>query len=276
MKKYLLAAASIFLVTSLSVFAAGGGGGGGGVSTPTPTPDPVPTIVTTPEPASCAQGPWACAEWNSCQMNGHQTRTCALNLDCKAAATTPKPAEDQVCSGLKCGQLSTLKERVQCRLELKPAELKTEFDILYFPEYCKVEETEEEQKECIALYKAFKPCWDMPMGAKRLKCGMKVSGIKKTPESDRIKCNKQKGDAKKSCQEEVKESTEHYILFQMYEYSMRAENMLKKQQAVISEVTDFDVFVEETKQKVEKTNSTTTWKKLLKEVKNKFAILMSE
>lgn len=122
-------------------------------------------------------------------MDGRQRRTCSLANEC-SAVETPKPAEIQICPGLKCGQLPGLKARVQCRLGLKPEELKTEFSILYFPEYCKVEESEEEKMECIGLYQAFQPCWALSIGNERLACGMKVSGIKKSPKNDRAQCLK--------------------------------------------------------------------------------------
>ncbi len=274
MKKYLLAVCASFFLISLSVFAAGGGGGGGGGGG-TSSPDPVPVqetiapVVTAPAATTCIEDTWTCNQWSPCQQDGRQSRTCTLAQEC-TAAETPKPAETQICPGLKCGQLATLKERVQCRLELKPKELQTEFSILYFPEYCKVEESTEKQMECIGLYQAFKPCWALPISPERLTCGKKVSGISVSPENDRAQCLRKKSSSQSACLKEVKVSAENYMLFQMYEYEFRAEDQLKKSQATLLKVAEFDVFVEKIKREVDKSEDTKVWKNLLQKIQKKF------
>lgn len=71
------------LLMPLLVFAAGGGGGGGGGSVP---PPPV-----------CDADAWSCSPWEECQLNGTQSRTCALTFDCPTA-NTPKPPTEQNCT----------------------------------------------------------------------------------------------------------------------------------------------------------------------------------
>lgn len=180
------------------------------------------------------------------------------------------PELSRVCAGLRCGQLDSLQERIKCRLQLTDAELAAEFQILYFPEYCKAEETSEEQQKCIALYRKFNKCWVLPLGEERTKCGAKVSGFKHSVEKERASCKKKKGPARAKCIEKLNDKIEHFTLFQMYEYSVQAEAHFKQGKASLDAVTDFDFFVETTKWKVERTESKRAWAKLLKEVQARF------
>lgn len=87
MKSFFKIVAKIFtiivLVLPLVVLAAGGGGGGGGSSVP--------------PPPSCDADTWTCEPWASCQIDGTQSRTCALAFDCPTT-NTPKPPTTQNCT----------------------------------------------------------------------------------------------------------------------------------------------------------------------------------
>lgn len=194
----------------------------------------------------CTEDTWNCSDWSLCQSDGRQKRACNLAHDCNAAET-PRPQEIQICPGLVCGHLPTLPERIKCRLNLNQEELAREFSILYFPEYCKWENSVEEQQECIELYRSFNTCWQMPFGKKRTQCGKRVSELGISPDG-----------------------REHFTLFQMYEYSVRAENAYRKGEASLDATADFDLFIEQSKQKVEEVKSPRVWRKLLKQVKKRF------
>jgi len=283
MKKFAaITIAFISFILSLQVFAAGGGGGGGSggsgggtscgediwecgawsvcsasdqqtracalvqdcdiVTTARP---PEIQSCTSPTPV-CTEDTWNCSDWSLCQSDGRQTRACHLANNCRTVET-PRPQETQVCPGLLCGYLPTLAERIKCRLNLNQDELNREFSILYFPEYCKLEGSAAEQQECIALYRSFNTCWQMPFGKKRTRCGKKVSGLGNSPEG-----------------------RERFTLFQMYEYSVRAENAYRKGEASLDATADLDVFIEQSKQKVEEAESPRVWRSLLRQVKKQF------
>lgn len=264
------------LVFSFAVFAAGGGGGGSGGSPSPPPAEPpssssIPPAESSPPPPECTEDTWNCTDWSACQMNGHQTRSCSFVKDCPGVST-PVPERDQVCSGLKCGQKETLPERVQCRLQLTPEELAAEYAILYFPEYCKSEETPAEQQECIVLYRSLQPCWKMPFGEERAACGRKTVGLKRTLSKERVRCAQKKTDvARRFCRERLNEKIENHTLFQMYEYEWQAEALLKQGKAPLDQVVEFDVFVEQTKQEVNREETLKAWRQLLEKVQAQFA-----
>ncbi|GEM_PF-5696668 len=208
-------------------------------------------------------------------MNGHQTRTCTLANDCPGV-DTPAPSQDQVCTGLQCGQLDTLPERVKCRLELTPEELSAEYAILYFPEYCKVEETPAKQQECIELYRSLQPCWKMPFGKERAACGRKTVGLKRTLAAETALCKKKKTPvAQKTCLRRLDDKIENHTLFKMYEYEWQTEALLKRGIISLDQAVDFDVFVEQTKQEVEEVENRKAWNMLLKKIKQQFREVLS-
>lgn len=212
---------------------------------------PLETQSCTPPALVCTEDTWNCSDWSLCQSDGRQKRTCNLANDCRTAET-PRPQETQVCPGLTCGHLPTLSERIKCRLNLNQEELAREFSILYFPEYCKLEDSDEEQQACIELYRSFHTCWQMPFWKKRTQCGKRISRLANSLEDQR----------------------ERFTLFQMYEYSVRAENVFRKGNASFDATADFDLFIEQSKQKVEEVESPRVWRKLLKQVKKRFKIFL--
>ena len=242
------------------------------------TPDPkiiIPPAVTSPS-NTCFADEWNCQNWSSCSETGRQTRSCSLKTDCPAIANI-NPIESQVCPGLKCGNLSSLSERVQCRLKLSDAELKKEFEIQYFPEYCRAQESEEKKQECITLYRSFSSCWKMPIGDKRLECVKKTIGYHKSLESEQAKCAADNSAPRKTtCQKNLSEKKAHFILFQMYDYEFQAESFFRQKRATLSETASFDVMVEETKQQTGKTSDPKLWDTLLKKIKDRYQKFQSK
>ncbi len=200
--------------------------------------------------SSCTRDTFQCNGWGVCEEDGRQRRTCALANDCPSV-NTALPSGEQACQGLRCGHLKTIRERVECRLKLTTSETKREQKILYSPEYCRIEETPQEKAECINLYWALERCWAMPAGQGRQDCGKEVTGINDPDLSG----------------EELEEATEHWTLFQMYEYEFLGESLLKKGKVKTKDVVDLDVWVERQKAKLEKTEDPNVWEKLLKQTK---------
>ena len=260
-------AASIFLIST--VFAEGAGGGG---SSPPPSQ---PNISPSSSPSSgggsgCSGDTWTCTEWSACQFDVKQRRQCSISNDCPGVVT-PQPKEEQVCNGLKCAQLPTLLERVSCRLNLSKEDIETENRILYLPEYCRAEADQKEREECLALYISFQPCWKIawlpPNGAEREQCARNVLKLPAASEAKNF-CLKKKRPLRAACRNEVKGKQEKLILFKMYEFSRRAENLLSSGRTTLDTVAAFDVLVETKKQELEKHSTVAEWNSLLGEIKN--------
>lgn len=271
--KILIAVSALaVLLFSYSVFAAGEGGGGTPPPSPSPAPSPSPSPSPAPSPTSsgtgCSADTWSCSEWNACRENGRQARLCQVLDDCPSVQS-PKPLEDRVCTGLQCGHLETLEERVKCRLGLTDVQLAEEFKILYFPEYCRAEESQEEKQECIALYTSFQPCWNLPRGAGREICAKKLLKIT-NPKSMRAFCNKKKKGPRAVCNRLLDGKVKNLTLFQMYEYAWWAEDLMKKGTLTLDATADFDVYVERKKQELEHAPNQAAWNHLLKEIREKF------
>ena len=207
----------IFLIPS--AFAAGSGGGGSVKSAP-----------------ACTEATWSCAGWEKCQKDGIQTRTCYLVDDCHNV-NTPRPAETGSCAyvsemlaSLKCHNLATLKERVECRLGLSDADLKKELQIAYLPEECRALGNDAEKEDCILLYSKSQQCWSLPVGKERSSCLRKILDIVNTKE-EKQSCKNP------ACFAAVKKKAYALIKFSFYDLEERAEelygkNLVSKEKAI--------------------------------------------
>ena len=228
---------------------------------------PPPTIEQNCTP-DCDQDIFECDEWSQCQFDGQQRRECRLVTDCPDVNSTPPPTQ-QVCPGLQCGQLPTLAQRVECRLNLTEPELAAEFNILYFPEYCKAEETPPEQRECISLYQSFGACWQVPLGPDRFDCARNVIGMGATGD-ELAACQAEAESERADCAETFKEKVEKLILFHMYEVELKAEMLLSLGRVSLKDTAEFVSFVEERKAQVEKNPTARAWKLLLWQVRDEW------
>lgn len=241
---------------------------------PVVTPVVSPVVKTDVKPVACKEAELKCPDWSACQEDGKQRRTCTVSKAC-AADSKPKLAQEQACPGLKCGQITNQKERITCRLGLTAAEMKTELGILYFPEYCRVEETAEEKKECIALYQSFRPCWQMPIGDGRQACARQAIGLKVLAE-EKNTCIALKGQAGfAGCVDNLKEKVEHHILFNLYELEFEAEAALKAGKTTIEATAEFDAKVEAYKAALEKSTSIQEWKRIITMAKSDWVAFKS-
>ncbi|TSC56823.1 MAG: hypothetical protein G01um101418_224 [Parcubacteria group bacterium Gr01-1014_18] len=234
-----------------------------------PLETPKPTTTTSPVADKCTADEFDCTEFAQCGENGKQVRKCVMKKDC-AGVTTPKPEEERVCPGLRCGQLDTLEKRVSCRLKLSESELASEFKLLYYPEYCKTGKTDDWKKGCIALYQSFGKCWKMPVGEKRVGCAKEVLSIGDL-NKEKDACIGKKGTEKTACVEAMTKKVKNFVLFNLYELSQKAETLLKQGKATTEQVAAFDVYIETKKQELQTKNTVADWKRIAGEVKAKWA-----
>ncbi|MDA2936633.1 DoxX family protein [Patescibacteria group bacterium AH-259-L05] len=228
----------------------------------TETPRPEEVQSCTPK---CTKDTWKCNSWSQCLEDGRERRTCTLVNDCPGI-TTPKPEQARICPGLRCGYLDTLKKRIACRLKLSNEELAQEFQILYFPEYCKVEESKEEKNECIAFYQAIGPCWKIAPSPERTQCAYAAIGLNPLGQ-EKEQCLAQSEENRSICIQELKKKVEQQVLFHMYELNVQAEALLERGDLEIDAVTNFETFIETQKQELEKAKTLNEWKKNIQDVK---------
>ena len=100
-------------------------------------------------------------------------------IECVDEERTNAPASSSEQSGekSKCGGYLDIKDRVQCRLDLRE-EQKDEYEN-FFPEECK---SWPDQQKCVQLYKSVQTCWKLPTSAARISCLQGKVGITKVRE----------------------------------------------------------------------------------------------
>ena len=233
-----------------------------------PTPEPVKEV--TPEPEliaepvktnTCTEDVYECTDFSQCREDGTQARSCVLKTDCPGV-NTPAPTESQVCLGLQCGQLETLNSRIECRLKLSKQQLANEFDVLYFPEYCKTGGTDEWKQSCISLYRSFGPCWQKLPGADRAQCAKQVLKISSFQE-EKQSCLAKTGSALTSCKSDLSSKVKNYVLFNLYELSFKAEMLLSKGKVSVSQVAAIETIIETKKAELNELNSVSEWKSVV-------------
>lgn len=121
-------------------------------------------IVSVNAEENCTEDIYECTEWSECSTEGIQTRTCELISICPGA-DNDWPLELMECeyvselsASLECRNEPTLKQRIECRLNLEknpPQGL----EIAYMPEECTASFDEEGKKACIKRYSAVQKCW---------------------------------------------------------------------------------------------------------------------
>lgn len=276
---FIFIGASVFVTPN--VFAVGGGGGGSvpscsednwdctgwsqcganGIQTrvcslaydcPTAnTPKPSENQSCTPPPPaepepSCTEDVWACSDWSaSCDVYGREHRTCQLSFDC-SGVETPPPSESQPCEKLQCGNKSTLRERIFCRLNLAPAGAARDLELQYLPEACRIE-TGEEQEECVNRYKSFQPCWNLPAGKQRFSCARNVLKLGPVIAKEIKICQRKKGTDKAACKTQLKEKVLYMVAFRFYDLETRAEE-LGNRGVDLDAIADFEAIIELKKQ----------------------------
>lgn len=242
----------IFMVLILvlpTVFSAGGGDGGS---------SSVP---------SCFQDTWECSGWSTCNINGVHFRICKMTFDC-SKANTSKPSETESCKytsqiikKLKCANLNTLKERVECRLSLTPSQQQEELAIQYLPEECRALSSDADKDSCIAQYGKVQPCWNIPPGDDRINCVKQKLDMREL-RLEKVQCQKKSSNEKANCQHALKEKSYAAIKFRLYDLEERAENFMGRG-ADKNLVTDLIISIEEKKIQFNAAKTTSERKQVL-------------
>lgn len=161
---------------------------------------------------------------------------------------------------------------MSCRLALTTDEAATENNILYFPEYCKTEESHEEKLECIALYQSFGPCWNVS-SSERQSCAREVMALK-SPSEERVACLAA-GPARAACGDMLKEKVKQQMLFALYELEFQSEQLMEVGRLNQDQVVALEVYIEQQKQRIEHAPTVAEWKTLVTETKIYWENLMS-
>ncbi len=196
---------------------------------PAPTPDSPTSSLQISQPVCDAYRWGACSNWSStCDRYGYHTRTCERSLtDCNSASTTPAPLEKKRCEKLQCGKLTQLRERILCRLKLAPEGITRELELQYLPEECRVIKKDITQKQCIARYAAYHPCWDLPAGEARFNCARKVLQLEPDITQAYKDCRLKKASKRTPCLTDLRHKVFSLIKFRFYDLNERAEELIK-------------------------------------------------
>lgn len=220
------------------------------------TPPP-PAIVPKPEAAAPADAPkpapacsadaWNCDAWpDSCDIYGNEYRACRLVSDCPTAETTA-PVSQRRCSRLQCGNKTTLRERIFCRLNLAPAGMVRELEIEYLPEECRAAADSAQRQACIARYKSYQPCWSVPAGESRFACARDILRLGPMASEEVKNCQGQTGSEQVACKAAVREKVFRMIKFRLYDLEERAEQLAERG-ADLDAVADLEALIESKKQ----------------------------
>lgn len=214
--------------------------------TPPPQPPAAPQVTTPPKPA-CTSSKWECGAWSAtCDIYGQGHRVCRLVADCPASPT-PSPVTSQACARLQCGDKTTLHDRIACRLNLAPEGAAQELKIQYLPEECRATADKTEKSECIARYKSYAPCWNLPAGESRFACSRQVLNLGQSTANAVKLCKEKTGQDRASCEQTLKEKVLYSIKFRFYDLEQRAEDLARRG-ADLGAVADLETAIETKKQ----------------------------
>ena len=154
---------------------------------------------------------------------------------------------------LKCGNLSALKERVSCRLDLEKEEQEEELELYYLPEECR-SLSGSQRGLCIARYKSVQTCWKFPVGNERISCVKRAIKLENLQQQKEI-CNVKTGNEKTQCKKELKDKGYSLIKWHFYDLEERAEEFMVRGLVDKAVVADF---IEKTEQNKAKFNEART------------------
>lgn len=214
---------------------------------PTPPPQPPASPQAAPPKPACTASKWECGTWSAtCDIYGQEHRSCRLVADCPASPT-PSPVNLQACTHLQCGGKATLHDRIACRLNLAPEGAAQELKIQYLPEECRAATVKIEKNECIARYKLYAPCWNLPAGEGRFACSRQVLSLGQSVSDEAKLCQGKTGTDRASCEQTLKEKVLYSIKFRFYDLEQRAEDLARRG-ADLGQVADLETTIETKKQ----------------------------
>ena len=164
-----------------------------------------------------------------------ESETITEHLPEEQAREQKEPKEKE--TGLKCGNLPTLRERVSCRLDLEEEEQEEELKLYYLPEECRILNGSD-RGLCIASYKSVQTCWKFPAGNERISCVKRVIKLESLQEQKEI-CNSKIGYEKNQCKEELKNKGYSLIKWHFYNLEEKAEDFMQRGLIDKESVVDF-------------------------------------
>lgn len=225
MKKFAFIVVLSLLFTS-SVFAKSGSGGQ--PATPAPTPE-----VTAPAPEATAPAVTEKKE------------------ETKAEVKKPVSMTEQAKKALKgkkhCGELATVEERINCRLNVGPEVIQTELDTAYFPEGCRAL-GEDWQAKCKDRYKSIGSCWDKTKpkeysGKDVIACLKKKLVLDPALKPVAAVCKKDDTE----CREAYKKKIWNLIVARLYDAEQRAELLMQEGKITKEQTIDFIIKISKAK-----------------------------
>lgn len=232
---------------------------------PPPQPPAVPQ-VTAPSKPACTASKWECGTWSSmCDIYGQEHRSCRLIADCPASPT-PSPVTSQACPHLQCGDKATLHDRIACRLNLAPEGAAQELKIQYLPEECRTAANAAEKNECIARYKSYAPCWNLPAGEGRFACARQVLNLGQSVADEAKQCQGKVGPGRASCEQGLKEKVLYMVKFRFYDLEQRAEDLARRG-ADLSVVTSLETAIETKKQEFDAAKTQNNLRQIILDVR---------
>ena len=177
--------------------------------------------------------------------------------------STPKAETPQVQQPeqiIKCSELSSLQERVPCRIKKINQGEETEFD----PEECR-SFVGTKRDSCLQTYSAAQSCWSTDNNDERIQCiknFLKISSI--TEEKD--KCSRLENTEKAQCIASLKERVFTMAKFRFYNLEERAEYFMREG-ANEKIVSDFIIAMELKKQEFNNADSIAEKKNTVLEAK---------
>ena len=128
-------------------------------------------------------------------------------------------------TGLKCGNLDNIDERVKCRLKLEGEDRYKEAKLQFLPEECRAQEGEKRSR-CIRVYKLTQQCWKNDDDKLRVSCVKKNVGLEKPVKEEIASCKELEGDNRTQCVSDLRESVYDSVKFRFYNLEQKAEDLL--------------------------------------------------
>lgn len=142
---------------------------------------------------------------------------------------------------LECGNQSTMRERVECRLRLAR---QASQGLRHVPEDCRSQDDESERTECLELYDKVQPCRNLTTNDEKFACVRGKIGKTQNITSEYRGC--QASENPTACMSLAKEKVHYMAKFRLYNLEHAAEKLLAR--GVSNEtVTDFIAKLEQHK-----------------------------
>ena len=128
-------------------------------------------------------------------------------------------------TGLKCGNLDNIDDRVKCRLKLEGEDRYNEAKLQFLPEECRAQDGEKRSR-CIRVYKLTQQCWKNDDDKLRVNCVKRNMGLEKPVKEEIASCKELDGDERTKCVNDLRESVYDSVKFRFYNLEEKAENLL--------------------------------------------------